>query len=113
MIMALGLGAMSAAAWNERAGSWPERYYAHGVTCALGWVLGVFSDPAIMAPIHRGDGSSVSYGEREEYRVRLRGFAIPPEVGVNEIGAWLSRGPRDATPARPGAARSGHPRPAG
>lgn len=44
------LGPMTEAQWNERAGSWPERFYAHGVVCALGWVLGGFDDPAIMAP---------------------------------------------------------------
>lgn len=99
------LAPMTATQWNERAESLPERYYAHGVVCALGWVLGIFNDPAILAPLHNGDGSSVGYGAREEWRVRLRACAvpdpsrarawvIPPEVGVVQPSSQL---PQDSS----------------
>ncbi|WP_141282391.1 hypothetical protein [Pseudonocardia hydrocarbonoxydans] len=101
------LAPMTEAQWNERAGSWPERFYAHGVVCALGWVLGVFDDPAIMAPLHCGDGRSVGYGPREEWRVRLRACAVPLHLRNEEIAEWLRSGAGSQSgPAAVGAARA-------
>jgi hypothetical protein len=72
-----GIAPMTDEQWAQRVRSWPERLYAHGVTCALGWVLGELDDPALMAPLRTGDGAAISYAEREEYRARLRAFALP------------------------------------
>ncbi len=88
-----GLGPMTKPLWEEHSGPMSQRFYAHGVVCALGWARGLFDDPAILAPIHRGDGSTVSFGEREEYRVRLRGFAIPPGLASAQLRVWLTDGP--------------------
>lgn len=87
------LSPMSLQQWDEHAGPLSQRCYAHGVVCALGWARGLFDDPAILAPIHRGDGSTVTYTEREEYRVRLRGFVIPPGLPREQLRAWLTDGP--------------------
>lgn len=105
------LGPMTQAQWSERAGSWPERFYAHGVVYALGWVLGLFDDPAVMAPLHCGDGSSVGYGAREEWRVRLRACAVPQRLTGDAIGEWLRSGP-DGSGSGP-AGRVGHSQAAG
>lgn len=108
------LGPMTETQWNERAESWPERFYAHGVACALGWVLGVFDDPAIMAPLHRGDGSSVGRGPREEWRVRLRACAVPQHLRGVEISEWLRSGPSvEPGHTAAGAGRAAHSQPAG
>lgn len=108
------LGPMTEAQWNERAGSLPERFYAHGVVCALGWVLGVFGDPAIMAPLHCGDGSSVGYGRREEWRVRLRACAVPQHLRDDEISKWLRSGAGSPSgPPAVGAGRAMPSRPTG
>jgi len=109
------LGPMDAQRWRERAGSPLARFYAHGVVCALGWALGVFADPAIMAPLHRWDGTTVEYGDRAEWRVRLRGYAIPAGLADSEISAWLRVGPPEGGPDRAGAGVAGHahPHPAG
>jgi hypothetical protein len=105
---------MIEAQWNERGGSWPERFYAHGVVCALGWVLGVFDDPAIMAPLRCGDGNSVGYGPREEWRFRLRACAVPQHLRGDEISEWIRSGPA-AKPDRAaaGAGRAAHSQPTG
>ncbi|MDN5749686.1 MAG: hypothetical protein L0H64_14405 [Pseudonocardia sp.] len=107
------LGPMTRAQWTERAESRPERFYAHGVVCALGWVLGVFDDPAIMAPLHCGDGSSVGYGPREEWRIRLRACAVPQHLRGGEISEWLQSGPVVRPDrAAAGAGRAAHSQPA-
>lgn len=106
---------MTEAQWIGRAGTWSERYYAHGVVCALGWVLGVFDDPAVMAPLHRGDGSSVGYGPREEWRVGLRACAVPPHLTGEEIREWMRSGLDGAVSARAevAAGQASHSQPAG
>ncbi len=58
--------------WAERVHSGYERHYAHGVTVALGWVLGEVHDPALMAPIRNGDGELIPEADREEYRTVLQ-----------------------------------------
>lgn len=104
------LAPMTRKQWEDHSGPTSQRYYAHGVVCALGWARGLFDDPAILAPIHRGDGSTVSYGEREEYRVRLRGCAIPAGLPREQLRAWLTDGPvgldHDATPVVGGHGRA-------
>ena len=87
------LGPMSRSKWDEHSVPMSQRYYAHGVACALGWARGIFDDPAILAPIHRGDGFTVTHSEREEWRVRLRGFAIPAGLPRELLRAWLIDGP--------------------
>jgi hypothetical protein len=73
---------------RRRADSWVERQYAHGVTCALGWVLGEIDDPALMAPLHNGAGAVIPFVEREEYRIRLRACALPDSARVGDLTSW-------------------------
>lgn len=105
------LGQMSPGPWDEYSVPVMQRYYAHGVVCALGWARGIFDDPALLAPIHRGDGSTVTYSEREEWRVRLRGFAIPDGLPREQLRAWLTDGP--AGISHDGRLAAGHGRVAG
>jgi hypothetical protein len=83
-----GIGPMSPLQWAKRAESWVERQYAHGVTCALGWVLGEIDDPALMAPLHDGAGAVIPFAEREEYRIRLRACALPDGARAGDLGSW-------------------------
>jgi hypothetical protein len=61
--------------WAERVGSGYTRFYAHGVTVALGWLVGEYPDPRLMAPIFDGDGQRIPSMEREEYRAMLWAYA--------------------------------------
>jgi hypothetical protein len=83
-----GIGPMSPLQWARRAESWVERQYAHGVTCALGWVLGEIDDPALMAPLHTGSGAVIPFAEREEYRIRLRACALPDAARAADLRSW-------------------------
>ena len=77
-----------AVAVGEADGVLVERQYAHGVTCALGWVLGEIDDPALMAPLHTGTGAVIPFAEREEYRIRLRACALPDGARAGDLGSW-------------------------
>jgi hypothetical protein len=87
-----GIAPMTAEHWVRLTGSWYERHYAHGVTCGLGWVLGEIDDPAIMAPVRTGDGGAISFAEREEYRTRLRAFALPDGAQATDLTTWPPAG---------------------
>jgi hypothetical protein len=58
----------------------------------LGWVLGEIDDPAIMAPVRTGDGGAISFAEREEYRTRLRAFALPDGAQATDLTTWPPAG---------------------
>ncbi len=63
--------------WDIRIGSPYERYYCHGVRVALGWVLGIVDDPALLAPIRDGDGIHIPPADRDAYAAHLREIAQP------------------------------------
>jgi len=58
--------------WATRIASGYERHFAHGVTVALGWLLGEFDDPAMMAPLRLHDGTPLTAEERERLKEALR-----------------------------------------
>ncbi|MFB9744690.1 hypothetical protein ACFFOU_26540 [Pseudonocardia sulfidoxydans] len=58
-------------------GSGYIRHYAHGVTAALGWLVGETPDPRLMAPIRDGNGERIPEADREEYRATLWRLARP------------------------------------
>ncbi len=68
---------MPAAEWDSRIGSSYERFYCHGVRVALGWVLGIIDDPALLAPIRDGDGVRIPLADRDAYAGYLREIARP------------------------------------
>lgn len=75
----IGLGdRMAHEQWAARTGSLYERHFAHGVTVALGWLLGSIDDPALMAPIRDGDGEFIPPATREEFGSVLRNLSAPP-----------------------------------
>ncbi|MGD9989552.1 hypothetical protein [Pseudonocardia sp.] len=57
--------------WAARVGSGYTRRYMHGVTVALGWLLGELSDPRLMAPVFDGAGERIPVAEREVCQARL------------------------------------------
>ncbi|MHA6784322.1 hypothetical protein ACVGOW_25500 [Pseudonocardia saturnea] len=63
--------------WNIRISSPYERYYCHGVRVALGWVLGIIDDPALLAPIRDGDGVLITPADRDVYAGYLREISRP------------------------------------
>jgi len=68
---------MPVAEWGIRVDSPYERYYCHGVRVALGWMLGIIDDPALLAPIRDGDGVSIPPADRNAYAGHLREIARP------------------------------------
>jgi hypothetical protein len=57
--------------WAARVSSGYNRHYAHGVTVALGWLVGESPDPRLMAPMLDGNGEPIPAADREECRATL------------------------------------------
>jgi hypothetical protein len=68
---------MPVSEWDVRIGNPYERFYCHGVRVALGWVLGIIDDPALLAPIRDGNGALIPPADRDAYAEYLREIARP------------------------------------
>jgi hypothetical protein len=54
-----------------------ERHFAHGTVAALGWLLGEVTDPGLMAPLRRGDGTMIPPEDGAQYARVLRALSEP------------------------------------